>query len=306
MMKARIGGYQGPHSVHTRGMKALSSMLLELDTRFDVEEHLDVTREGMAARDLFEGLETGAFDIGYLASGYMTERVPELGLMDIPFLVSDRRKACAALDSEAGDILRSAFERKTGMKLLGFWDNGLRHITNRKRSVRCAADCEGLVIRTLDNRFYQETLRSMGFTPVVTDVKDLVTAVETGKVDAQENPLTNLVRFGMHRFHHHVSETGHIFGVALCVVNAQYFAALDETARDALVASARYATLIQREIAEREDQETRAILQRERIEIVPRENIDIGEFLRLTAKVRTRITSRLSPNLVEGFAEAVI
>ena len=66
----------------------------------------------------------------------------------------------------------------------------------------------------------------MGFAPMMIDVKDLVRAVETHEVDAQENPLTHTVNFGLHRTHKHLSLTAHFRGVALLLANRAWFEAL--------------------------------------------------------------------------------
>ena len=106
------------------------------------------------------------------------------------------------------------------------WDNGLRHISNRLRPIRRPEDCRGMRIRTLDNATYRQALAAMGFTPLTIDVKDLVRAVETHAVDAQENPLTNTVHFGLHKTHKHLSLTSHFHGVALLLANRAWLEAL--------------------------------------------------------------------------------
>ena len=121
----------------------------------------------------------------------------------------------------AGDLARH-----TGYRLLGFWDNGVRHISNRLRPIRHPDDCRGMRIRTLDNAMYQRVLAAVGFAPVVIDVKDLVRAVESHEVDAQENPLTNTVNFGLHTTHKHLSLTSHFHGVALLLANRAWFEGL--------------------------------------------------------------------------------
>ncbi|MEM7462889.1 MAG: TRAP transporter substrate-binding protein [Pseudomonadota bacterium] len=305
MMKLKIGGYQGAQSVHTKALIAFIDKLLEIDPRFQIDQQFDVTADGIAAQDLFAGVESGAFDMCYMASGYMTERVNELGLLDVPFLVDDREKIVAALHAGAGEILKSAFEQKTEMKLLGFWDNGMRHLTNSKRPILGPADCRGLSIRTLNNRFYQNTLQCMGLTPVVTDVKELVAAVESGEVDGQENPLTNLVRFGMHKFQPHISETGHINGVALFVMNANAFVSLDGQAQEAVMNASSYATQYQWQVSSEEDLEARDILKLESIEIVPRSEIDIASFKIATKRVMDQIYVGIPNEVVGEFISAI-
>src|SRR5262249_55820040 len=161
---------------------------------------------------------------------------------------------------------------------LGFWDNGFRHVTNGKRPIRTVADCQGLVIRTLDNRIYQEALTAFGFIPKVTDVRDLVRAVATGEVDAQENPLTNAVIFRLYQHHPFVSMTGHLFGAAMLLCNAAWFDALPRNAADALIAASADATEAQRGFATEEDTTALAALQGHGVAVLRQDEIDLASF----------------------------
>ena len=140
-----------------------------------------------------------------------------------------------------------------GYRVLGYWDNGFRHISNRLRPIRHPDDCRGMRIRTLDNATYRHVLAALGFTPLVIDVKDLVRAVDTHAVDAQENPLTNTVHFGLHRTHKHLSLTSHFHGVALLLANRAWFEALAPAVQSAVLAASADATAAQRQLAIAED-----------------------------------------------------
>ena len=189
----------------------------------------------------------------YFASSYLAGRVAALGCFDKPFSVVDRARIYAELDGDLGSRLADDVARYTGYRVLGFWDNGFRHISNRLRPIRHPGDCRGMRIRTLDNAMYQRVLGAMGFTPMVIDVKDLVRAVETQEVDAQENPLTNTMNFGLHHTHKHLSLTSHFHGVALLLANRAWFEALAPGTQSALLAASAKATAAQRQFATAED-----------------------------------------------------
>lgn len=295
----RAGGYQGPGSVLTAGLARFCDSLGA--ERFDIERVDDVTRTGQTARALFDGIESGAFQVGYMASGYLTARVPELAVIDLPFSQGDRHAAYAALDGRAGAMLREAVHGVTGYRLLGFWDNGFRHLTNHVRPLRNPADCQGLVVRTLDNRIYQETMAAMGFTPVVTDVRDLVDAVMSGRVDAQENPLTNSVVFELYRKHRYLSLTGHFFGVVLFLCHAEWFDALSPEDRSAVEAAARAAAAEQRRLAEAQDTDAMAVLRAEGVEVLPQSELDMAGFRAACADILQRERAKLPAELVAAY-----
>lgn len=298
----RIGGYQGPKSILTAGLNRFAVELEQsLDDDLRIERIDDVTATGTPAKDLFTGIESGAFHIGYMASGYLTARVPELAVIDLPFSQSDRHAAYAALDGQAGAILRAAIHRETGYRLLGFWDNGFRHLTNHARPLRTCDDCAGLVVRTLDNRIYQETMAAMGFTPVVTDVRELRDAVMSGRVDVQENPLTNSVVFELYQKHRHLSMTGHFFGAVLLMCNADWFDGLPLATQAALEAAAHLATTEQRRLAEAQDSDALAVLQAEGVEILTQSDLDMAGFRAACAPIIARERAKLDPALVAAY-----
>ena len=275
----RIGGYQGETSILTRAVRRLAASLAAAPGgSWQVEVIRDVTERGARAADLLAMVERGEIEICYFASGYLAGRVAALGAFDKPFPGVHRASLYADLDGAPGTRLAGDVARSTGYTLLGFWDNGVRHISNRLRPIRHPDDCRGLRIRTLDNAMYRQVLAAAGFTPLVLDVKDLVHAVETHAVDAQENPLTNTVNFGLHKTHKHLSLTGHFHGVALLLANRAWFEGLAPGIQAAVLAAAADATAVQRQWAIDEDALCLERLKAEGVAIVPAEEIDIAAF----------------------------
>ena len=278
-VKARMGGYQAETSILTRALRRLAASLAAIPgVEWQVEVIRDVTERGARAADLLAMVERGEAELCYFAASYLAGRVPALGQFDEPFPSADRARLYADLDGERGARLAGGLEGLTGYKLLGFWDNGLRHISNRLRPIRHPDDCKGLTIRTLDNAMYRRVLAAIGFTPVVIDVKDLVRAVETDAVDAQENPLTNTVNFGLHKTHKHLSLTSHFHGVALLLANRAWFEGLAPALQAALRSAAADATAAQRQWAIEEDALCLQRLKAEGVAVVPAEQIDFAAF----------------------------
>lgn len=245
---------------------------------WQVEVIRSVTERGHRATDLLSMVEEGTIEVCYFASSYLAGRVAALGCFDKPFSVVDRARIYAELDGDLGSRLAGDVARHTGYRVLGFWDNGFRHISNRLRPIRHPGDCRGMRIRTLDNAMYQRVLGAMGFTPMVIDVKDLVRAVEAQEVDAQENPLTNTMNFGLHHTHKHLSLTSHFHGVALLLANRAWFEALAPATQSALLAASAKATAAQRQFAIAEDALCLEQLRRDGVAVVSAEEIDVAAF----------------------------
>ena len=277
----RISGYQPARSVHTRALHRLAD---ELRRRLGVGAEIrltdSITAGGRRADELLSMTEGDELDVCYFSSSYLAARVPSLELFDRPFRFADRAAAYALLDGPTGRRLGDEAARATGFHVLGFWDNGFRHISNGRHPIRRPADCEGLRIRTLDNARHQAFFRRLGFEPVFIDVKDLVKAVAEGTVDAQENPLTNIVNFELQRYHRFVSLTAHLFGVALLLANRQRFDGWPAELRAALAAAAAIATSEQRREAAAEDARCYDRLAAEGVQFISGTELDRAAFER--------------------------
>ncbi len=170
--------------------------------------------------------------------------------------------------------------------MLGFWDNGIRHISNSRHPIVKPADCRGLTIRTLDNVLHRRVFAALGFKPVTIDVKDLVAAVHERRVDAQENPLTNLINFQLHKTHRFVTLTGHFFGVALVLCNKTRFDAWPADIQAALREAVAAATVIQRQEAEREDEICLKELLADGVTVTRADEFDRPAFAAAVADIR--------------------
>ena len=297
MTSLKFGGYQGDKSVHTRGGRVLVEALAEetggtLTLDFDES----IVSRGHKAADLLSMTESGTLDGCYFSSSYLAKRVPELGLFDQHFVVPDRRRAYALLDGALGDRLRAEVAKATGYEVLGYWDNGLRHITSAV-PIKSVADCNGVRLRTLANDDHQRVFRALGFEPQAIDVRDLPEAVKTRKVDAQENPLTNTLNFGIHETHRHILLTRHLLGVALVLFNAQRLASLSPTDRAGLQRAVDRATQAQRRFAEEDDVTCSAELRAQGVELTELDEATRAAFAAATRPQVDLTRQSFSPEL---------
>lgn len=282
----KFAGYQPARSVLTRGARRVGEELMRrlgAQVTFDLQEN--VTATGRKAADLLTMTTSGELDLCYFSSSYLAAQVPSLGVFDLPFQFESRTQAHAVTDRLAARLAEDV-AAATGYRVLGLWDNGIRHISNCRRALVTPADCRGLTIRTLDNTLHQRVFAALGFKPVTIDVKDLVAAVEELRVDAQENPLTNLINFQLHRTHRFVTLTGHFFGVALVLCNKQRFDGLPADIQAALRDAVAVATVIQRQEAEREDEVCLRELLADGVTVTRADAFDRAAFVAAVADIR--------------------
>lgn len=252
----RVGGYQKPASIHTRACVRFGEVLkAKLGDRVDFQFVPDVLALGHKSGDLPKMVENGELSICYISSLRFAKWVPPLKLFDLPFLFRDRKTAYGALDGELGQRLAAKLATDSPFRLLAYWDNGFRHFSNRVRPIHTPADCQGIRIRHQMSELQGESLRLMGFEPIAEDIKIFFEQIAGERFQAQDNPLTNIVNFNVHKHHRYITLSGHVFGVACLMVNRAEYDSWPADVQQAVNSAAAEATQLQRQLAAAEDEE---------------------------------------------------
>jgi TRAP-type C4-dicarboxylate transport system substrate-binding protein len=297
----RVAGYQGPSSILTQGLACLVETLKSNGWKSDIDWIPNVTDHQEKAANLFASIENGSRHIGYMASGYLSAKVPELEVLELPFTVDNRETALAALDYSAGEILGQAVHQKTGFHILGFWDNGFRHLSNAARPIQHPNDAVGLKIRTLDSTLYRATLDAIGFKALTSDVKDLVSWIAQDVVQAQENPLTNYMGFELWKHHPYVSLTHHFFGVLLLVCPLAWYDTLNQEERELLAHAVTTSTALQRQLAAEQDAITLARMQEMGVEVLSKDALDLKAFYKCVETISLNARAQIPNDLLVAY-----
>src|SRR3974390_2543945 len=210
---------------------------------------------GHKAQDILTIVENGEMTLGYQSSSYLTDRVPELGFVDLPFLFSERDRARAAMDGALGRTLAERIEARVNYRILGWFENGFRHISNRLRRVRTPADLKGMRIRVLPSEVQARTFERLGAIPLRWDLTEAIAAIKTGTIDAQENPFANTVTYGVHKFHRFHTVTNHFYISRPIFLNRTQFDAWPRDLQSAMREAVTKAVAFQRELAIAEDRD---------------------------------------------------
>ena len=244
-----IGGYQGSASLHT---KSIEYFISEISNNFVIDFNMDVTTNGDKASSLIEKTQHEKIHVSYLLSSYFEKILPEIKILDLPYLFNNRNEAYNSLKSDFFSYIDDKLKDKN-LKLLGFWDNGIRHISSKIKLIQTLSDCKGQVIRTTPSPLHIEIFKNLGFVPKPLDVRDFKIAIEKNDIDAQENPLTNYWNFGIYKKQEFVTLTSHIFGFCLFVINDDYFNKLSDINKKFLINKSKEVTDYQRKLAIDED-----------------------------------------------------
>lgn len=190
-------------------------------------------------REMQEQLTTGTLEM--TITGVLAIYEPKITLLELPFLFRDREHILKAQASEATATLFSTLPEK-GIRLVGFLENGFRHITNNTRPINSPADVNGLKIRTPENLAQIETFKTLGASPTPMPFSELYAALRQGVVDGQENPLQGIYDGKLFEVQKHLALTGHIYNSAYVIVSESFYQNLKPEERQAIEAALKEAT----------------------------------------------------------------
>jgi tripartite ATP-independent transporter DctP family solute receptor len=252
---------------------------------------------GYKAEDILWLVESGVLTLGYQSSSYLTDRVPELSFVDLPFLFPDTATARAAMDGALGARLAAAIEAKANFRILGWFENGFRHISNRVRPVRTPADLKGLTIRVLPSEVQERTFALLGATPRRMDLTQAIEMIGAGTIDAQENPLTNTVTYGVHKHHRFHTLSNHFYISRPIFVHRPTFEAWPAELQAALRAAVADAVAFQRDLHGEEEAQARQTLVAQGCEVVELDAAGHAAFAAAVKPLLDEAKSRFGPDL---------
>jgi TRAP-type C4-dicarboxylate transport system substrate-binding protein len=271
-----MGGYGPPSSTCSRGLKIMGERLeRDFGAAVDVKYIWNVMDLGYKGGDLLWMAEHGILTLSYQSTSYLADRVPELDLADLPFLFEGLEDARAAMDGKLGAwMTRKIEERIPGYKVLGYFENGYRHVSNKLRPVRALADLKGMRVRLMPGKTHARSFELMGTVPFSLDLKPGLEAIVSGKVDAQENPMANTVDYGAHKVHRYHTLTNHCYLSRGIYMNRREFERWPKELQQGIEKAARAAVLAQRDLAVEEEHEARKAIEAaggEVLELTPAE-----------------------------------
>jgi TRAP-type C4-dicarboxylate transport system substrate-binding protein len=268
-IQIRMGGY-GPSSTgFSRALKFVGDRLqAEFGDRVDVKYIWNVMDLGFRAEDILWLVEHGLLTLGYQSSSYLTDRVPELGFVDLPFLFADNVQARASMDGALGAFLARKIEERIDYRVLGWFENGFRHISNRLRPIHRPADMRDMKIRVLPSEVQRRTFELLGAQAMRMDLTEAIAMIKAGTLDAQENPLANTVTYGVHNFHKFHTLTSHFYVSRPIFLHRASFNAWPEDLQCSMRQAVTEAVTFQRKLALEEHAYSRSLIEQVGGEIV--------------------------------------
>ena len=288
----RMGGYGPSTTSFSKGLKLIGdSLVAAFGDRVEIKYVWNIMDFGYRAEDILWLVEDGILTLGYQSSSYLTDRVAELGFVDLPFLFQTRDQARAAMDGALGRFLAAKIEERVNYRILGWFENGFRQISNRLRRVRVPADLKDMRIRVLPSDVQARTFALLGAVPVRCDLTEAIAGIKAGTLDAQENPFANTVTYGVHKFHHFHTITNHFYISRPIFLHRPSFESWPADLQSAVREAVTQAVALQRGLAIAEDREARAAIEAAGCEITE-----------LTAAEHAQFRAAVTPLLDEAQA----
>jgi tripartite ATP-independent transporter DctP family solute receptor len=246
-------------------------------------------------------LRSGTLDMSANSQGAMANVVPEYAALGLPFLFPDIQKAWQLLDGPIGEDLAKRTAAK-GMVVLGYWDNGIRHITNSKRPIKVPADVKGLKIRTPPDTMTVDIMQALGADTQQIKFAELYVALQQGVVDGQENPLANVASAKLYEVQKYLSLTGHKYEATPFVISKRTWERLSPADQKVFTEAAAEATKLQRKLSKEADDKLAAELKAKGVQV---DAVDRKAFVEATRSVYTKWSAGPSGDFVKRVMQQV-
>ena len=215
---------------------------------------------------MVEGVRLGTIDLALTGNPYFTSFLPQLNVLDLPYLFQDDKQVFAALDGDVGKELMSSMD-PSGIHGLAFWEIGFRDITNNVRPIVEPADVKGLKIRTTPNPAHVLAFKTLGANPTPMAFPELYSALQTGTIDGQENPINHILASRFNEVQRYMSLTHHAYTAAPLVINEARWKGLTDDQRSAIETSALEAAAFERKINDDREADSLATMKKEGMQI---------------------------------------
>lgn len=232
------GGADG-ESVELQLGHALSEGTPAADLIDEMAENVEEQTDGRVIFDIFpnsqlgsetemlEQVQMGTMESAGIMVGSMQALDMKMAIEDLPYMWKDIDHAREAYKGEFGDYLADVMSEQ-GMTKIGYLEWGYRHITNNKQPIVKPEDLEGLSIRVAETSLRVDAFEQVGALPTVMAFSEVYGALQQGALDAQENPLANIVAPKFDEVQDYLSLTEHFYNTVMLVVDTDVWEEISE------------------------------------------------------------------------------
>ncbi|MBN9671540.1 DctP family TRAP transporter solute-binding subunit [Roseibium aggregatum] len=218
---------------------------------------------------IIEGLQLGTIQMGVVHDGPISAVYKPFAVFAMPYLFDDQAMAWSIVDGEFGKEMFDDMRAKTGIRVLGLADNGVRNFTNSKVAVDEPEDMKGLKMRVMTAPVWTRLVESLGASATPVPWPELPGALQQGVVDGQENGVTNIVDASLYQHQKYVSLDGHVFSWHAYMISDSFYEGLTDAEKTAVDQCVEIAKVIHRGMTAAQDANAATILAEKGLEVVP-------------------------------------
>ncbi|WP_138418106.1 DctP family TRAP transporter solute-binding subunit [Aquibacillus sediminis] len=268
----KFGHVLAPDHPYNKGAEKFKEVL-ENNAPTDVEVEIFHSAQLGSERELTEGLQLGTVDIA-IAPGTIGSFEPKMGVLDLPYIFRDREHAYKVLDGEIGKELAADLP-SVDLRLLSYWENGFRQITNSQKPINTPSDLEGIKLRVPENKIYVDTFKEWGANVTTMAFGELYTALQQQAVDGQENPLALIQTNKFFEAQEYLSLSSHFYGPAQVLISENKWQSLSKEMQEAVQNAMDEARDYERKLLSDKDAEYQESLESEGMKV---NEIDVESF----------------------------
>ena len=244
---------------------------------------VEIFPAGQFGRDqpTMEGVKLGTLELAVAHDGAIATVHKPIGVLGVPFLFENHEHAWRVYDSAWREGFSNDMIRKTGIRLLGVADNGVRHFTNSLRPIQSPADMKGMKIRIQPSPVFKALVESLGASASAIPWAELPTALQQKVVDGQENGVTNILAASLFQHQKFATLDGHVWSIHGYVINERFYQGLTAAERKAVDEGTAKAVAIHRKMTSDQDKNAKSILEKVGMQVYVPTAAQIGEFRRL-------------------------
>ncbi|KAA0684213.1 TRAP transporter substrate-binding protein [Roseomonas genomospecies 6] len=203
--------------------------------------------------------------------------VKDFAVFDLPFLFNNEQEADAVFDGPFGQKLAAKLNEK-GLVGLVYWENGFRNLTNSKRPVEKVEDLKGIKLRVMQNPVYIDMFNSFGANAVPLSFSELFTAMETGTVDGQENPVTTIQSSKFYEVQKYLTISKHVYSPWIVLASKRWYDGLSNDERTIINEAAAASRDFERKDSREASKQSIAYLKDKGMQINELSNAELGRM----------------------------
>ena len=253
-----------------------------------------------------EGVKLGTLELAVAHDGAVATVYKPIGVLGIPFLYDNHEHAWRVYDSKWRDEVSADMVKKSGIRLLGLADNGVRHFTNSLRPIQTPADMKGMKIRIQPSPVYKALVESLGASASAIPWGELPTALQQKVVDGQENGVTNIIAASLYQSQKYATLDGHVWSIHAYMINDRFYQGLTVAEKAAVDEGTQKAIAIHRKMTSEQDKNAKAILEKLGMQVYVPTAAQVGEFRKLAQPpVRQWAETEIGKDYVDSLFKAI-